>query len=245
MIKLFVFARRRVGLTRAQYHHGLRTGHAPLVRACHGFRDETERYVQNHLEFCFDIPKQQMLESNDLPFENCSEFWYRSLDQILRSYNNADYFRMLRPDEGRWSDPATRIAFLAKERTIVKPPAAARDFVKIITLATTPRNTATAQTSQRCSLPDPLGKQWPGLAGYVENTVIGELDFRNARLMQHPTIPFVRCSEIWVRTRDEVAGVLSSLGKNLGANSSSMLEDGELAFLSIQNEIFGGPGYQD
>lgn len=210
MIRFFTLPRKLPYLTLAEYHDGLRNGHAPLVRECRGFRENCLGYRQNHLLGVVELATGVLHDLPDPPHHNCSEFWYDDLDALLRSYNNDDYFRMLRPDEKRWSDSGTRLTFLAAERKVWEVDRAHDgEAFKVMVL-------------RRIGGPggfelvprDDLGRLYPAFFGrctrYLENEIVGELDFATAQVRDNPELRYSHLSELWFASRDDAAAAFRS-----------------------------------
>jgi hypothetical protein len=194
MIRFFTMGRRRPELTRNAFHAGLLTGHAPLVRSCDGFRQHCQNYTQNHVEGEFDLSRGALVANGEPPFDNCSEFWYADIDRILRSFNNDDYFRMLRPDENRWSDADARIAFIGQEYCIWDRSAVENTdaLIKVLVLSSFPR-AADKDITAVGTYREIISKKYPGFFSrclrYAENVITGQLDFKNAALAKTNNLP--------------------------------------------------------
>ena len=117
MIRLFLFSRPLPHVTREQFQYSLLYDHAPLVKNCPGFVRPTKGYMQNHFAAQLGYEAESTL-LREPRFDNCSEFWYDRIENILESYNNDDYVRMLRPDENGRTDKATRVALIAEEKVV-------------------------------------------------------------------------------------------------------------------------------
>lgn len=181
MIRLFLFSRRLPSLTREEFHRQLLHSHAPLVRGCAGFMKYCGGYMQNHFngQISRSGDDQVLVQPQ---YDNCSEFWYENIDHILNSYNNDDYFKMLRPDENSRTDATTRIALLAQETVVFEDEAFER----------TPSRSKLLVLGGRPEVP--AGIAAPDAAGVTElrvrclrktvNTVIGVMDFQRARISE-------------------------------------------------------------
>ncbi|MDB5860405.1 MAG: hypothetical protein JWQ76_4094 [Ramlibacter sp.] len=176
MIRLFLFGRRLPSLTRDEFQHGLLHAHAPLVRQCEGFMAQCNGYMQNHFGTQISNSAGRPLITEPR-FDNCSEFWYESIDHILKSYNNDDYFRMLRPDENTRTDGNTRMALIAQETVTFEDPSYQRTPAqsKVLVLGREP-----------AAMNDPAMEDAEGLTVQcvrkTENRVLGTMDFLRARI---------------------------------------------------------------
>ena len=179
MIRLFLFSRPLPKLTREQFQYSLLYDHAPLVRNCPGYVRPTSGYMQNHFA-------AQMVYGDDgvllrePRFDNCSEFWYERIENILESYNNDDYFRMLRPDEDQRTDRATRVALIAEETVVFEDATFHRTplMPKVVVLAS--RSDEMAAGSRR----DSSGGIRIRCLRKTVNRVLGEFDFFNTKIAE-------------------------------------------------------------
>jgi uncharacterized protein (TIGR02118 family) len=77
VIKLFVFVRRKAGLTAEEFGRAWYEEHAPLTLAAPGFRRRVRRYVQNHPIRDADVPGLTLSD-----FDGVAELWLDSVDDL-------------------------------------------------------------------------------------------------------------------------------------------------------------------
>lgn len=205
MIRLFLYSRPLEKLNREQFQFSLLHDHAPLVRSCPGYVKPTKGYMQNHFSTQLQWVGSQVLV-REPRFDNCSEFWYDRVENILESYNNDDYFRMLRPDEDSRTDKSTRVALIAEEQVVFEDPTFEPTTLmpKIVVLAGRAGQSAATDAVQsiqaRC-----LRK--------TVNRVIGEFDFFNARIAEGITPEFKTITTYTLSQRVRRDGSVSDTGK--------------------------------
>lgn len=216
MTRLFTMGRRLNHLSLTQYHTGLLQRHAPLVQACKGFVEHCNHYRQNHAAGEVQFKHTVVLSDEVAAFDNCSEFWFDSIAAVVSAFNNDDYFRMLRPDEKKWSDPQARIAFLADEAVLWDGQSVEKDgMIKVLCLGGATMDGARNEPAFTISPHDTtLRDRYPAFfnacARYVRNTITGQMDFERARIADKNMLPYTYLWEFWFATREQADAAFNS-----------------------------------
>jgi uncharacterized protein (TIGR02118 family) len=109
MIKFIICARRKAGLTRAEFSAYWRNQHGPLVRSVPEFMRHVRKYVQCHL-----VP-------GDSPFggepahDGVAELWFDNTEELSRAFNEPRYLEIIRPDELKFVDISNCLSFVTEE----------------------------------------------------------------------------------------------------------------------------------
>ncbi len=98
-------------MTRDEMHQHALIVHAKLVQTCPGFWQHCHRYVQNHIIGQVDFETGTMMQG-DAEYDVLSEFWFDSIETAMKAWRSDDYFRILKPDEQKISDPGVKYLML-------------------------------------------------------------------------------------------------------------------------------------
>ena len=115
MIKLIVMIRRRAGLTLEEFRAYYAEEHAPLFARSipPEVRDAIVSYAQNH---AVELPGSK----TDPPFDVVTEFVFEDLEAMQRwtGWYLGPAGKVLRDDEERFMDVATKVVLVASERVL-------------------------------------------------------------------------------------------------------------------------------
>jgi uncharacterized protein (TIGR02118 family) len=112
MIKVMVAGRRKAGMTRDEMHRHALMVHAKLVQTCPGFWQHCHRYVQNHIIGQVDFETGTLMNPDENEYDVLSEFWFDSIETAMKAWSSDDYFRILKPDEQKITDPGVKYLML-------------------------------------------------------------------------------------------------------------------------------------
>ena len=114
MIKFSILLKRKPSLTRAEfiYHH--RNVHAALFMSVPVVKETVRRYVQQHA-LPVDLPGMPPLK-----YDGITELWFDDIDAIGRLFSDAEYMRVIRPDEESFID-LEGCDFVVSEERVVLP----------------------------------------------------------------------------------------------------------------------------
>ncbi len=110
MIKLFVFLKRKPGLTHAEFSTYWEQTHGSLVARVPEFSSRIRCYVQNHAILDADVPG---LELSD--FDGATELWVDSLEDLTAALAEPRYLAAIEPSAERFMDPGSVIRVVAEE----------------------------------------------------------------------------------------------------------------------------------
>ena len=100
MIKFTILLRRNPALTPAEFVQYHQTKHAPLFLSVPAVQQYVRRYVQGH-PLPFQMP--------GLPapaYDGTTELWFDTAEDIALVFADAEYLRLIRPDEAKFLDLA-------------------------------------------------------------------------------------------------------------------------------------------
>ncbi len=119
MIKVIVAGKRKAGMTRQQHHQHAIEVHAELVKSCPAFWQYCRCYVQNHITGQVDFETGEMLDDASSQYDVLSEFWFDSLADAKKWWSSDDYFRILKPDEEKISEPGAPYLMLFMDEHLI------------------------------------------------------------------------------------------------------------------------------
>jgi len=112
MVKLIACARRKPGMTHEEFDRYWRDNHGPLVRSVPEFIRYVRRYVQCHI-----VSGSGPLGTGS-DFDGVAELWFDSLDDLNKAFSEPRYLEIIRPDECKFCDLETTVAFVTEELPI-------------------------------------------------------------------------------------------------------------------------------
>ena len=109
MVKFIICAKRKAGLTRAEFNTYWRNNHGPLVRSVPEFMRHVRKYVQCH-RLTVESPF-----GGDAPYDGIAELWFDNPEAITQAFNEPRYLEIIRPDELKFVDLPNCISFITEE----------------------------------------------------------------------------------------------------------------------------------
>lgn len=109
MVKFIICAKRKAGLTRAEFNSYWRNQHGPLVRSVPEFMRHVRKYVQCHLVAAASP------FGGEPSYDGVAELWFDDTEEITRAFNEPRYLEIIRPDELKFVDLANCISFITEE----------------------------------------------------------------------------------------------------------------------------------
>ncbi len=100
MITLMVMAKRKAGMTRAEYSHYWRTKHGPLVKSVPEFIRHVKSYTQYHIP---EGPGGQIVGAGS-DFDGFAILEFESQEIMMQAFNEPSYLEIIRPDEHKFLD---------------------------------------------------------------------------------------------------------------------------------------------
>lgn len=113
MVKFTILLRKKADLSHEEFVQYHRTQHAPLFLSIPAVQQYVRRYVQGHT-----VP----LELPGMPpfaYDGTTELWFDSPEDIGRVFGDAEYLRLVRPDEMQFLD-LHGCGFLLLTETVAK-----------------------------------------------------------------------------------------------------------------------------
>lgn len=100
MVKFTILLRKNPALTHEEFVQYHQTQHAPLFMSVPAVQQFVRRYVQGH-------PLPLALPGLPAPaYDGTTELWFDTLDDIAQVFTDAEYLRLIRPDEMKFLDLA-------------------------------------------------------------------------------------------------------------------------------------------
>lgn len=103
-------------LSREEFVDHHRNAHAALFLSLPAVRETVRRYVQQHA-LPVDLPGMPPLK-----YDGVAELWFDDIEAIGRLFSDAEYLRVIRPDEASFVD-LEGCDFIVSEQHLVLPPA--------------------------------------------------------------------------------------------------------------------------
>ena len=113
MVKFIICARRKPGMTRAEFSQYWRNQHGPLVRSVPEFIRHVRKYVHCHL-----LPSASPF-GGDGGYDGVAELWFDSPEALAQAFNEPRYLEIIRPDELKFVDISNCISFITEEVPMV------------------------------------------------------------------------------------------------------------------------------
>ena len=112
MVKFVACARRKAGMTTAEFQDYWKNNHGPLVRSVPEFWAYVRRYVQGHTmsDSVPGFPPQ-----DEAPFDGIAELWFDSVEDIGKAFSHPRYLEIIRPDELKFVDFASSRVFIVED----------------------------------------------------------------------------------------------------------------------------------
>jgi uncharacterized protein (TIGR02118 family) len=109
MVKLSICAKRKAGLTRAEFNTYWRNQHGPLVRSVPEFMRHVRKYVQ-----CHRVEAASPF-GGEAAYDGIAELWFDNPEEITLAFNEPRYLEIIRPDELKFVDISDCICFITEE----------------------------------------------------------------------------------------------------------------------------------
>ena len=116
MIKFTILLKRKSSLTREQFVDYHRNSHAALFMSVPVVMETVRRYVQQH-SLPVELPGMPPMK-----YDAITELWFDDVESIGRLFSDAEYMRVIRPDEASFID-LEKCDFVVSEQNFVFPPA--------------------------------------------------------------------------------------------------------------------------
>jgi uncharacterized protein (TIGR02118 family) len=101
MVTLFVLAKRKKGMTHAEFSKYWRYTHGPLVRSVPEFIGHVREYVQFHIPEDTGAGK---LVGGSTEFDGFAKLVFDSTESMTQAFNEPKYLEIIRPDEHKFLD---------------------------------------------------------------------------------------------------------------------------------------------
>ena len=116
MLKFTILLKRKPSLTQMQFVDHHRNVHAALFMSAPVVKQTARRYVQQHA-LPVELPGMPPVK-----YDGITELWFDDVEAIDRLFSDAEYLRVIRPDEASFID-LERCDFIVSEEHLVLPPA--------------------------------------------------------------------------------------------------------------------------
>jgi uncharacterized protein (TIGR02118 family) len=113
MVKLIICATRKAGISREQFNAYWRDQHGPLVKSVTEFSRHVRKYVQ-----CHQVEGEMPL-GRPGPYDGVAELWFDSVEAANAAFKEPKYLEIIRPDELKFVDPNSFMAFITEERQVI------------------------------------------------------------------------------------------------------------------------------
>lgn len=101
MITLMVMAKRKPGMSRAEYSRYWRNNHGPLVKSVPEFMRHVKSYTQYHIP---DAPAGAQIVGGDSEYDGFALLQFDSRETMMQAFNEPKYLEIIRPDEHKFLD---------------------------------------------------------------------------------------------------------------------------------------------
>ena len=98
MIKFSILLARKPTLTHAEFVNHHRTVHAGLFMSVAVVKQTVRRYIQQHA-IPVELPGMPPVK-----YDGITELWFDDVDSLARCFSDAEYLRLIRPDEESFLD---------------------------------------------------------------------------------------------------------------------------------------------
>lgn len=101
MVTLFVMAKRKKGMTHAEFSRYWRHTHGPLVRSVPDFIRHVRNYVQYHIP---EAPADSKIVGGDTEYDGFAKLVFDSRESMMQAFAEPQYLAVIRPDEHKFLD---------------------------------------------------------------------------------------------------------------------------------------------
>ena len=115
MVKFTILLKRKPSLTQQQFVDHHRDVHAALFMSVPVVKETVRRYIQQHA-----LP----VELPGLPpakYDGVTELWFDDVEGIGRLFSDAEYLRVVRPDEASFLDLSGCDFIVSNEHAVLPP----------------------------------------------------------------------------------------------------------------------------
>ncbi len=115
MIKFSILLKRKPSLTHEQFVDCHRNSHAALFMSVPVVKDTVRRYVQQHA-----LP----VELPGMPppkYDGITELWFDDVETIAKLFSDAEYMKVIRPDEASFIDLEHCDFIVSQENFVFRP----------------------------------------------------------------------------------------------------------------------------
>ena len=115
MIKFSILLKRKPSLTHVQFVDYHRNSHAALFMSVPVVKDTVRRYVQQHA-----LP----VELPGMPppkYDGITELWFDDVESIGKLFSDAEYMKVIRPDEASFIDLEHCDFIVSQENLVFRP----------------------------------------------------------------------------------------------------------------------------
>jgi uncharacterized protein (TIGR02118 family) len=116
MIAMIACAKRRVGMSPAEFNRYWIEDHAPLVRSVPEVMRHVRKYVQFHSDP--DVGKGDSPFGGSAAYDGVGELWFDSRESMKKAFEEPRYFEVIRPDELKFLDLEKCLVFITQEFVI-------------------------------------------------------------------------------------------------------------------------------
>jgi uncharacterized protein (TIGR02118 family) len=116
MIAMIACAKRKAGMSLAEFNKYWIEKHAPLVRSVPEFMRHVRKYVQFHCDP--QGPAGGSPFGGSVDYDGVGELWFDSRESMKTAFEEARYLEIIRPDELKFLDLDKCIIFITRELVI-------------------------------------------------------------------------------------------------------------------------------
>jgi uncharacterized protein (TIGR02118 family) len=116
MIAMIACAKRKAGISLAEFNRYWIEKHAPLVRSVPEFMRHVRKYVQFHCDP--HGPPGGSPFGGSVDYDGVGELWFDSRESMQTAFEEPRYLEIIRPDELKFLDLDKCIIFITQELVI-------------------------------------------------------------------------------------------------------------------------------
>jgi uncharacterized protein (TIGR02118 family) len=116
MIAMIACAKRKAGMSLAEFNQYWIEKHAPLVRSVPEFMRHVRKYVQFHCDP--QGPAGGSPFGGSVDYDGVGELWFDSRESMKMAFEEPRYLEVIRPDELKFLDLDKCIIFITRELVI-------------------------------------------------------------------------------------------------------------------------------
>ena len=116
MIAMIACAKRKAGLSLAEFNRYWIEDQAPLVRSVPQFMRHVRKYVQFHCDP--DVAEGGSPFGGSVVYDGVGELWFDSRESLKRAFEEPRYLQVIRPDELKFLDLEKCLVFITQEFVI-------------------------------------------------------------------------------------------------------------------------------